>query len=301
VGQPVDRKYLRGVLWFVLSLAACQANDVAMKFLSMRLDPIQTTFLRFSCAGILLLPFMVAAGSASFRTVRPLLHLCRGAVLFAATAFWCLGLRYAALPTAVLIGFSMPLILLILARIFLRERVSTWRWAATAVGFLGIAVATNPSGPVVFNWAAIPLLLSATFFALLDILNRRYAAKESIWAMIFYGSLGTALFSAWPAFSRWVPPSGSEWLLAVFLGVGANVLLFCLMRALRLIEASATAPYRNVEFLFSLATGYVFFGEIIDGPTLLGAAIVIPTTFALAIYEARCGKNRGVEHFHSCC
>ncbi|MDR2668143.1 MAG: EamA family transporter [Puniceicoccales bacterium] len=295
------QKYVHGVLWFLLSLVACQINDAAMKFLSVRLDPIQTTFMRFSFAVLLLLPVMLAVGMRTFSTVRPALHFFRGAILFAATACWCWGLGRTSMAMAVLIGFSMPLILLILARIFLGERVSLWRWCATAVGFIGIAVATNPPGSACFNWAAVPLLLSATFFAILDIFNRRYAEKEPLWAMILYGSLWTAVFSAWPAISRWVSPSPLDWLLAVSLGASANLLLFCLMRALRLIEASATAPYRNVEFLFSLVTGYVFFGEIADGPTLIGAAIVLPTTVALAIYESRAGGGSKTEHFHSCC
>ncbi|MDR0679134.1 MAG: DMT family transporter [Puniceicoccales bacterium] len=301
MGRAANRRYFCGVLWFVLSLAACQINDVAMKILSIRLDPIQTTFLRFICAVLVLLPFLVAAGPASFRTTRPLLHLFRGGTLFAATACWCAGLRHAAMPMAVLIGFSMPLILLVFARIFLKERVSTWRWAATAIGFCGIAIAVGPAGPTAFRWATVPLLLSATFFAALDVLNRRYAREESLWAMIFYGSLWTAIFSAWPAIGRWVPPSTFEWLLAILLGVGANVLLYCLIRALRLIEASATAPYRNVEFLFSLLTGYIFFGEVVGQSTMLGAAIVIPVTLALACHEARSGGGAETEHFHSCC
>ncbi|MDR0340062.1 MAG: DMT family transporter [Puniceicoccales bacterium] len=301
MGRSVDEKYLCGVFWFVLSLAACQINDVAMKILSIRLNPIQTTFLRFACAVLVLLPFLASAGPARFRSTRPLLHLFRGGTLFAATACWCAGLRHAAMPTAVLISFSMPLILLVFARIFLREQVSAWRWVATAIGFLGIVFAVGSTGLDFFRWTAIPLLLSATFFAALDVLNRRYAHTESLWAMIFYGSLWTAVFSAWPAIGRWTAPNAYEWLLAVLLGIGANVLLYCLMRALRLIEASATAPYRNIEFLFSLLFSYVFFGEIVDRSTILAAAIVIPVTLALAIHEARSGGGAGTEHFHSCC
>jgi S-adenosylmethionine uptake transporter len=257
--------------------------------------------MRFSFAVLLLLPVMFAAGKKTFSTSRPALHFFRGAILFAATACWCLGLSRTSMPLAVLVGFSMPLILLVLARIFLGERVSLWRWCATAVGFIGIAVATNTPWATDFNWAAIPLLLSATFFAILDIFNRRYAEKESLWAMIFYGAMWSAIFSAWPAILHWVHPTPTDWLLAISLGASANLLLFCLMRALRLMEASATAPYRNVEFLFSLVTGYVFFGEVADGPTLVGAAIVLPTTVALAIYESRTGSGSKTEHFHSCC
>jgi S-adenosylmethionine uptake transporter len=190
------------------------------------------------------------------------------------------------MPMAVLTNFAMPLILIVLASIVLGERIPKWRWAATAIGFLGIAVIFKPHGDV-YHWALVPLILSAFCFALLDVLNRRYANSESMWAMLFYVFMGTALLAAIPAAYCWQSPTAAEWFLVALMAVGANLLSFCSMRALRLIEASATAPYRYVEFLFSIVTGYVFFGEIISRTTLFGAAIILPTTVLIAIYEAR--------------
>jgi S-adenosylmethionine uptake transporter len=171
-----------------------------------------------------------------------------------------------------------------------------WRWLATILGFFGVVAVSDPLGAT-FNWAVIPLLCSALLFAAQDILNRKYAHREPMWAMLFYGSPVAALCSSIPAIYLWTPLRPGQWVLVLLLGIGTNLLLFCLMRALRLIEASATAPYRYVEFLFSLITGYFFFGEKIDGPTLLGAAIIIPSTLLIALHESRQGLN----NFHSCC
>lgn len=296
----VDRKYLRGVLWFLLSLLLCQCNDSIMKLLSVRIAPIQTTFLRFALATLLLLPFMIFMGNGSLSTKMPQVHFLRSLFLFGAIVCWCHGLRRATMPMAVVVGFAMPLFLLIFAWIFLGERISKLRWAATAVGFLGIIIVAEPQGSH-FNWAMVPLLLSTVFFAALDILNRRCAREETMWSMLFYAFLGTTIVAAIPALYLWKPMGVGEWFWSIALGIGANLLYFCVVRALRLIEASATAPYRYVEFLFSLFTGYLFFGEVANGATLVGAAIIVPVTLLLAIHESRSSCEKDLKHYHSCC
>jgi S-adenosylmethionine uptake transporter len=105
-------------------------------------------------------------------------------------------------------------------------------------------------------------------------------------AMLFYVFAWTAALSAIPALCVWTSITVTEFATVLLLGLGSNLLFFCSMRALRLIEASATAPYRYVEFLFSIITGYMIFGETITLQTLLGAAIILPTAILTAIFEA---------------
>jgi drug/metabolite transporter (DMT)-like permease len=295
-----DGRYLRGVLWFLLSLVICQCNDVAMKFLALRISPPQITLLRNGLGAIWLFLPMACLGKHCFHSRRIGLHISRGCLLFAAMACWCLGLRRAPLPTVVVIGFSMPLFLLVLARIFLGERASPLRWSVTLLGVLGVALMARP-GPGMFNGSVVPLLVSAVLFSSVDILNRRFARSEPMWPSLFYTALATALCSAIPAAWVWKAPTPGEWAFAIFLGAGSNLLFFCLLRSLRLIEASATAPYRYLEFLFSLATGYVFFGELAPPSTFWGAAIIIPTTLFLACYENSAAKGKDIENFRPCC
>jgi S-adenosylmethionine uptake transporter len=279
-------EYARGVLWFLLSLVLCQCNDVVTKYLSSLCGPMQITFLRFSCATLVLVPVLLAEGRRSLATRHFPLHLLRGGLLCGAVAGWCLGLRHSPLSVAVVVAFAMPFFVLILSRMFLGERISPLRWSATALGFLGVAVMAEPwHGGL--HWSIPALLLADLLFASLDVLNKKLASAEPMGTLLFYTALATALFAAPPAILSWQPLPPLFWICAASLGIGANLLLFCHVRALRLLEASATAPYRYLEFVLSIGTGYLFFGDAPGGSTFLGAAIIIPTTLFLSCREGR--------------
>ena len=73
--------------------------------------------------------------------------------------------------------------------------------------------------------------------------------------------------------------------LFIVLGIGANLILYCLLRAFKLIDASAVAPYRYTELIFSVLVGYYFFGENIDNNVAIGALVIIVATL-FVIYES---------------
>ncbi|MDR2577038.1 MAG: DMT family transporter [Puniceicoccales bacterium] len=278
--------YIFGISWFLLSLCAGQCCDVLMKLLSQHLHPLQVTFLRYAVGSIILLPFVLKNWRQSGTTARPWLYALRGILLLLAMGLWCLALRDVPLSTASLLGFSVPLFLLPMAKVFLRERVSTTRWLVTFVGFFGVFVAVG-SPEKVFCGSCGYLLISAALFASLDVLNRKFAQSEKMLANLFYTSAATALFAIFPACQLWQPVAHSHWLPIICLSLCAHFLLFCLIRAFRLVEASAAAPYRYVEFFLSIASGYIVFAEHPLPTVLVGACITIPATVLLARLEMR--------------
>lgn len=292
--------YFRGVGWFMLSVMTCQMNDTIMKYLSLNVHPVQTIFLRFLFAVLWLVPFFLLSSGLTLKTTRWPLHLCRGLMLFCAEVLWCFGLRHAALPTAVVIGFSMPLFLLLLAHIFLGERVSRLRFWATLMGFLGILVVWNPFSTLL-TWAVLPLVGSAVLFAGMDILNRKFVLRESTFAMVLYTALFTLLFSILPTLHLWQPMTLRMWLWAAVLGGGADLIMLFLLRAFRYLEASATAPYRYSELILSILTGYFIFAELPTLSTLLGALIIIPSTLVLLCCEGRNGSTNSSTNVDICC
>lgn len=292
--------YFRGVGWFMLSVMTCQMNDTIMKYLSLNIHPVQTIFLRFLFAVLWLVPFFIYPSGLHLRTSRWPLHFCRGLMLFCAEVLWCFGLRHAALPTAVVIGFSMPLFLLLLAHVFLGERISRLRFWATIVGFLGILIVWNPFSAAL-TWAIIPLVGSAILFAGMDILNRKFVLREGTFAMVLYTALFTLLFSVVPTFYLWQTMSVRMWICAAVLGGGADLIMLFLLRAFRHLEASATAPYRYTELIFSIFTGYFFFSDLPTLSTLLGAMIIIPSTLVLLCYEGRNRPRSASTNIDMCC
>lgn len=278
--------YFRGVAWFVLSLVISITNDVFAKYLGQDMHPVQITFLRFFFGTLALLPFMVYCGANAFKTSRVTLHIFRGGLLFGGIALWCFGLSISKIAMATTLNFTIPLFTLILAMFFLKEKVGASRWIATLVGFVGILIVLEPKAEN-FTPFSLLLLLSAAMFAGLDVINKKYVTKESMLAMLFYTALFTMLIGAYPAYTVWKAPTSNEWVLLAILGCGANLILFCLLKAFSATEASALAPFRYVELVMSAAYGFFLFGEMPSKALIFGALIIIPATFYVVYQDAK--------------
>ena len=190
---------------------------------------------------------------------------------------------------------TTQLFVLFMAFVFLREKVGWQRSLATMAGFVGIILTIqSPDSSSAFisltelNYGALWLLIAVVMFAGSDILNKVMITKaENTLTMMFYISLGTTLISIIPAYLVWQAPTIQQLFWLLCLGAGANLILYCLLKAFTATDISAIAPYRYVELLFAAGFGYTLFSEIPNIMTLLGAAIIIPSTLIIAAHETR--------------
>jgi S-adenosylmethionine uptake transporter len=248
--------------------------------------------MRFLFGVITLLPFVLRDSLKSIKTSRPLAHIIRGLVLFSSITLWCSGLKSIPLNVVSLINFTTPMFTLIFAAIMLKENIGWTRWIATLCGFIGVGIVIGPgtsSFPVV---GALILLLGASMFALLDIINKMLVSKESILASMFYTAIITMALSAVPAIILWEPLSIYQFGLFFLLGMSSNFLLFCILKSFSLVDVSAVAPFRYFELIFACLFGYVLFGEVVTAKTILGAAIIVPNAFYLMIREVSGDSNK---------
>ena len=278
----LDLNKTKGISWFILSLIIGIINDVIMKFLGGNLSIYEVVFLRFFFGTIILIPF-IFFNKKSFKTSRIFLHALRGSILFLAIAAWCLGLNAGKLAVATTINFTIPIFILILAAKILDETFSTIKIAVTIAGFIGIVITINPTYSD-FNITSLMIVISAFLFASLDVINKKFISDESMLSMLFYSNLFAMLFSAVPGIYYWTSPDAKTLLLLFILGVGANFILYCLLKSFSYIDVSAVSPYRYLELIFSISLGYIFFKEKFDTTNWIGASIIILSTLIMS-YE----------------
>ena len=285
--QNIKKQYCIAIIWYILSLIISNGNDIIQKGLGNNLHSIQLTFLRFVFGTLTLLPLMLLKyKEKSFYTPRPAIHIIRGALLFGGIGLWCYGLKIVDLTIATTINFTIPIFILILATFFLNENIGWARWIATVVGFLGIMIVLKPMSSG-FDPSTLLLLLSAVMFAMLDVTNKKYVIKESLLAMLFYTALVTMLFGLVPSIYLWQTPTLQQYGLLMLLGIGANLILYCLLKAFKSADASAMAPFRYVELFLAALSGYYLFEEIPKSSTWIGAIIIIPSTLFIVCYDAK--------------
>ncbi|AIL64694.1 putative permease, DMT superfamily [Rickettsiales bacterium Ac37b] len=284
MNDNVNFQYIQAVLWFVASILISAGNDLLAKLLGGNLHHMQITFLRFFFSMVTLLPVMFCY-KEKFKTDYLLLHVLRGTILCIAIILWIQSLNSVPIILATIISFTIPLFFIILARLFLNEYIGWQRGLVTLVGFCGILVLIIPA-QVSMDSAALLLLVASILFASLDILNKKFVTKETMLNMMFYSSLVAVLIVSVPAYIVWNKPTSQDLILCFVLGCGANLILFALLKAFSMSEASALSPFRYLELFFTAVLGYIFFSDIPNMYHVIGAAIIIPSTLILVYYES---------------
>ena len=110
---------------------------------------------------------------------------------------WLWFIALAALPiaTAVSLHFTVPLMVVVLAIIFLGERPGMGRLIPTLIGFLGILIILRP-GALTISPAAFLVLGSALAYAGVAIYTRSLGATDHPNTTTFYYQLMLTTFSA---------------------------------------------------------------------------------------------------------
>ncbi len=275
----------QGAAWMLLAGTGFTLNGLLVKTLAQGgMDPFQISLARVFFALVALLPFIWKAGPGAFRTRHPVVHLLRG--LFGGMAMLCGFYALAHLPLAQVtaLGFTQPLFTILLAVLILREPVRWRRWAATAVGFCGVLVMIRP-GSGAFDPAMLVALFMALGIAMAVVLVKRLPVGESHTAMLVYFCLASFLLALVPAILNWRNPTGMEWALLAGVGVLGMISQACIIRAYRSAEATFVAPFDYAKLLLATLVGYLFFAEVPDAWTWLGAAVIIASTYYIVWRE----------------
>jgi drug/metabolite transporter (DMT)-like permease len=276
--------YLLGVAWFTASLIIGVTNDVVTKFLEKEYAVAQVVCLRYAFATLSLAIVFFwqrkISPSAFFRISK--LHLVRAVLLLLGIGLYCHGLQKLPIATVVALNFAIPIFTMIFARIFLGEKVCLKNVVATVCGFVGIFVILGTRLELMEPAAAL-LLLSSVMFASLDTINKRFVTGEGVFAMVFYTAYVTFLLSVPFACARWTWPSWTDICLFAVLGIGANLLLYCILKSFELVKISAIAPLRYLEFILTAMAGFLVFGEIPTWKTVIGSLIIISSTIYIAM------------------
>jgi S-adenosylmethionine uptake transporter len=207
-------------------------------------------------------------------------HVSRGVVvtLMAFLFFW--GIGRVPLAQAIALTFIAPLIALLLAALFLDERIGPSSVAGSLTAFAGVIVivfgqAHAELGPQVL-WGSAAIIASALCYAANIVLMRRQAlvAKpleinffQSVTVMVLWLVAVSAIgVPAWPAL-QW------GWIAVASLLSTAGTLLFAWAYARG--EASYLSVTEYSAFIWASVLGWLVFRESVSLYTLAGALLIV--------------------------
>ncbi|MCK0095969.1 DMT family transporter [Yoonia sp. F2084L] len=284
-----------GALCAVISVFFFSINDVAIKFLSGGYALHQVVLIR-SVIGLLIIVLIIApltTGWALARTKKLKMHMLRGLCVVFANMTFFLGLAAMPLADAVAIFFISPLVITLFSVLFLGEVVGPRRWAAIAVGFIGVLVMMRP-GTQAFQLASLLPLAAAFCYAGIHIITRRIGGTESAATMAFYIQImfifvgvsfglivGDGRFgdqsdpSLAFLFRAWSWPVVADYPIFLIIGVGIGIGGYLISQAYRLAEASYVAPFEYLALPMSVVWGMLVFDEFPGGWDYFGMALIL--------------------------
>ena len=103
--------------------------------------------------------------------------------------------------------------------------------------------------------------------------------------------VGTFVLGALMSPFGWATPSLGSLVLFAAAGCISVSALLCVNRSLKLAPASTVVPYQYSMIVWAVMLGYVVFGDVPSGATILGAAIIIGAGLYIFLRERELGRN----------
>jgi drug/metabolite transporter (DMT)-like permease len=285
---------LKGIALMLLAMAFFTALDTCAKLVTRDLAPWVAVFFRYAVALCLSLAVLLwRSGRSAFRTTHPWLQAVRGLLLMGSTICNFIAMSHLQLAQTAAIFFTIPLMVSLLSVALLGERVELRHWLAVFAGFCGVLVIMRP-GLGGFHWAMFLSLAASLQGALYNIATRKVGGQDSVETSLFYVCLFGAAGSLAPALLHWQTPQGGQWLLLLGIGFSGTIGHFMLIEAHRLAAAARLAPFIYTQIIWMTLSGLLVFGDVPDGWTLLGAAMVVASGLYLLNRERVMGKITAV-------
>ncbi|MEL7099830.1 MAG: DMT family transporter [Pseudomonadota bacterium] len=198
----------------------------------------------------------------------------------------CAFYAFSVLPLAQVyaILFATPLLITALSVPLLGEVVRLRRWLAVAVGLCGVIVVLRP-GQIEPQLGHAAALLAAATGALSSTIVRKIGRDERPVVLLIYPMLAQfVLMSAAMPFV-FVPMEGDALVLIGLLAILGHIAMRLMIRAYRVAEASTVAPMQYSQILWASLFGVLFFEEVPDVTTAIGAGIVIGSGLYILLRE----------------
>lgn len=270
----------RRAILCVLGASACFTIAAAMvKFVAGAVPTSEIVFFRSAVAAVCMVPLIWRAGGWSvLHTRRPFGHAWRLVAGLAGMYGAFYGYAHLPLATVTALGFAMPIFLAILSVPMLHERIGPDRALTVGAGLVGVLLVLRPwqDSDSLPAFPALVVISGVVFWALAMISIRRMgqSGERNITIVLLF-TLGGTVVSGLLSIPVWITPSG--WVLAALTGVGAisAVAQLLMTEGYRSGEATMLAPFEYGAILYTMALGFLIWGEAPGGWEFAGISILV--------------------------
>ena len=263
-----------GIIFAILAYFSFSLLDTIQKTVVIYHSIFQILFLKYFFTLFLSVTESVRKKNKIFyKTKKIRLQITRSILSIIESGCFVLSFRYLSLADAHSIGSLTPIIVVALSAVLLREQVNLKTWIAIFFGFLGVLIIMRP-GLSIFDPKSLIPLGAAFFLGLYQIITRKVSEYDSSETSLFYTSIvGIVLMSFLMPFF-WYPMQAFSYILFLGIGIFFSLGIYFQIIALSFAKASVVQPFHYTLILWAIILGYIFYKDIPDIFTIVGALII---------------------------
>lgn len=264
-------------------------NVVSVRAIADQSDPLMLAFLRWSLALLLILPWWLPAFLRQWPEVRAQLGVLTLLSLLSVASFnTCiyLGVETTTATNAALLQAVIPILILLLNRIFYREQISALQWLGIAFSLTGVLVLIAKGqmqhllqlhltpGDL---WIALAVISWAFYSVGLRHKSTQVEPFVFFGFSVLVGVLTLLPFALWEQQGDLVPDWSSQvWWVVAYIAIFPSILAYLFWnRGVAELGASTAGLFIYLIPVFGLSFAILFLKEQIDRYHLIGTALVV--------------------------
>ena len=265
-------------LWMLMGIAAFLGLMIGVRQLSASMSVFQMLTLRSLVAFFVLIATMRFFQGSKIQTNRMWLHFTRNFLHFIGQYCWTMGIILLPMAKVIAIEFTTPIWAVLLAAIFLNEKLSLKRIFVLLFGLVGVWVIVRP-GMQTVDLGTIYAFIATIGFAFTMLTSKQLTRTEPVWTILFYMSVIQFFIGIIPAINSWVWPRGLDWFWVVIIGICGMLAHLGLTKALSLADTATVLPLDYLRLPATVLIGLVFYGETTDIWVLVGASMIFAANY----------------------
>ena len=254
------------------------------------LNVFTTGFLRFFFGFLIITPYILKTKFEVFSTKNLKIHILRSALNLPAMLLGFAALAMLPLEKMTAIHFIVPIIVTILAVIFLKEKIYLYRSIALVMGFLGMLIILRP-GIIDISIGIYMALISSLIWSVVIILTKKVSKDDSAITILSHQYVYMSLFSFPLVIYFWDQPSLKTIIFILCAAMSGTILHIALNHAYKLVDVTMTQPYSFLSLVFSSIIGYFVFSDKPDFYTWLGASVIFCGVLLISYRELQLNKE----------
>jgi drug/metabolite transporter (DMT)-like permease len=277
----------KGALIGLAAFAIYATHDAIVKYLGASYTPFQILFFSVLLGFPLISLMLVRDKSAeNMRPNHPWWTVLRTVSILISSV--CVFYSFSVLPLAQTysILFTLPLFTTLLSIPVLGERVGIHRGGAVVIGLIGVLIVIRPDGTEL-SLGHVAAFAGAFFASLAAIIVRRIGRDERNVVLVMFPMLGSFLVMGVLMLPDYRPMPLEDFTAVAALALLGFVALNLMIAAYKTAEAVVVAPMQYSQIVWAILFGMIFFDEIPDIATLVGAVIIIASGIYIVLREGR--------------